>query len=104
MGQNGSGKTSILWAIILFCRGYNCLVSHKEITLDNPEDLSDLLNYKALSTMSSFKHFLPRGTSNDDQPTEISALLNNSRYTCKFSINGRIVITPTPNEKTTEKI
>ncbi len=35
MGENGSGKTSLLWALLLFCRRYNilCKQSQKEGTI-----------------------------------------------------------------------
>ena len=108
MGINGSGKTSIIWVIILFCRGYNASQqkssqSKGKINLDSPQDLALLLNYNFLSSLSNYKHFLP-GMQTTSEPTVISAKLGNKEFHYTLETNGSVTITPKPSDVQPHKI
>lgn len=113
LGPNGSGKTSILWGFIFFCRAYNALWqksnNFKEgcVKLDSATDFSLLLNYPALANNSSYKHFLNK----QDQSSEaiIEATLiekegSETNFQCKFHANGEVILTPIPKIAKDEKI
>jgi predicted ATP-binding protein involved in virulence len=110
MGLNGSGKTTMIWSIILFCRGYNTLVKSSQHLKDgcvriNANEMALLCNYSALTGLDSFSHFIP---SHQWDQTEvehsISATINGEEYKCVLKMNGHFVITPSPNKPKNQKI
>jgi predicted ATPase len=104
-GENGSGKTSILWAIMMFLRGYNSLSSNSshfqnKTSVSNSE-VAVLLNYQPLAKSESFTPFKRVGASS---PPTVLVAVNNSRYTCTLTLNGKIEIEPSPMIAQNEKI
>jgi AAA15 family ATPase/GTPase len=106
MGPNGSGKTSILWAVSLFLRGYNTLCSsskhnNNEIVVLKASEVSDVLNYPPLAELRDEK-FLQ---GNSKEAVQIIAKINNIVYTCSLKEqSGALSISPSPKECKEEKI
>ena len=55
-GENGSGKTQILWAFLLFFRGYNLGSTAKPLQVQS--EISDLLAHPALSSLPNYESFI----------------------------------------------
>ena len=105
MGPNGFGKTTIMWGLILFFRGYNVLrlldSSHKgkgNIRMDSSKDLGLLLNYSGLEDLNNHMHFLPKCEFDANKRTVLKATLNGKEFSCMIEVNGTLTITPTPAE------
>ena len=108
MGASGSGKTTILWSIVLFCRGYNLCYNSKlsehvireEGVAIETSDFSKLLNYSPLNSMG-FGHFAHFGTKN---PIDIFATIRSTEFCCSFKVNGKVTLSPYSDAKQQEKI
>ncbi|KAL6068925.1 hypothetical protein QOT17_007897 [Balamuthia mandrillaris] len=79
MGANGSGKTSLLWAIIVALRSYNLRTApsnHKASASVqiHPLDFAKLINAPQLGGASSWGHISRHGAA---EPTLIHATINN---------------------------
>ena len=96
-GFNGSGKTTILWAILLFCRGYNTLYKGSTSKHLSSFDVSVLLNFPALTNLPRLSDFFGIGT-------VIACTISGIEYTCTITYDSHITISPPPADTKEQRI
>jgi AAA15 family ATPase/GTPase len=107
-GPNNCGKTQILWAIILFCRGYNLDTNNDHYGKNISSEIGRLINRPALDSLSDFKSFVNKLTENENYGNAlITGYFTNQDacYDVKLYSNGSLQISRDPLRKLdTQKI
>ncbi len=101
VGTTCSGKTTLLWGIVLFLRGFNVLCSqsfeNQKVRM-NAIDVTRLLNFGQISALEWLPH-----KQQTSAPVTITAKLNETNYKCSLKANGNMEFSPEP-QSSHEKI
>jgi energy-coupling factor transporter ATP-binding protein EcfA2 len=112
LGSNGSGKSSLVWALLLLLRGYNTHAkrsTHTESELveevQRLDELADLFNYPGL-TNSSFGALFCTSTlsGHPREIAKVSGEVCGSKFTCQYNASGVLSLCPNKLDLPAEEI
>jgi hypothetical protein len=113
VGANGTGKTSLLWAMITFVRALNCRATgsqHIDATrVSVGHDIQDLLCQESLRGAFG-ECLLPHGfktlpkEEKEKRKTLLSVSVNGEKFECKVEMNGICELYPTQSITLPSKI
>jgi energy-coupling factor transporter ATP-binding protein EcfA2 len=111
LGSNGSGKTSLVWALLLLLRGYNTRAkrsTHTEselVEVQRLDELADLFNYPGLTNSSFGAIFCPSTLSgHPHEVIKVSGDVCGSKFTCQYNTSGVLSLCPNKHDPPAEEI